>query len=232
MQLVTADIDGNTALWDAISAKHHSIFRILYHWAAISDPHTAGDLLCSASKRNNIMVMKELLKHGLHVDSRDRHGKTALRIAMAENHQDMVKLLVVNGADVGETDPSDLPSANLNEILQKREVGYRVTVPDALPKGPTSRGEEGEEENNLGRLKGMSSPRVSIYRGHPVMRRDSCCTEAGRLIRLPNSLVELKSIAGTLNFPIPLSSCSLFANTKHFRKVIRMLCWQHYNHYR
>ncbi|KAE9446882.1 hypothetical protein C3L33_21220, partial [Rhododendron williamsianum] len=213
------DIDGNTALWDAISAKHHSIFRILYHWAAISDPHTAGDLLCSASKRNNIMVMKELLKHGLHVDSRDRHGKTALRIAMAENHQDMVKLLVVNGADVGETDPSDLPSANLNEILQKREVGYRVTVPDALPKGVISRGEEGEEENNLGRLKGMSSPRVSIYRGHPVMRRDSCCTEAGRLIRLPNSLVELKSIEGTLNFPIPLSSCSLFANTKHFRKI-------------
>lgn len=209
MQLVTADIDGNTALWDAISAKHHSIFRILYHWAAISDPHTAGDLLCSASKRNNIMVMKELLKHGLHVDSRDRHGKTALRIAMAENHQDMVKLLVVNGADVGETDPSDLPSANLNEILQKREVGYRVTVPDALPKGPTSRGEEGEEENNLGRLKGISSPRVSIYRGHPVMRRDSCCTEAGRLIRLPNSLVELKSIAGT---PSLLVVCSLILN--------------------
>ncbi|KAI8532145.1 hypothetical protein RHMOL_Rhmol11G0190700 [Rhododendron molle] len=190
------DIDGNTALWDAISAKHHSIFRILYHWAAISDPHIAGDLLCTASKRNNIMVAKELLKHGLHVDSRDRHGKTALRIAMTENHQDMVKLLVMNGADVGEMDPSNLPSANLNEMLQKREVGYRVTLPDALPKGVISRGEEGEEENNLGRLKVMSSPRVSIYRGHPVVRRDSCCTEAGRLIRLPNSLVELKSIAG------------------------------------
>ncbi|KAI8532134.1 hypothetical protein RHMOL_Rhmol11G0189900 [Rhododendron molle] len=123
MQLVMADIDGNTALWDAISAKHHSIFRILYHCAAISDPHTARDLLCTASKRNNIMVMKELLKHGLHVDSRDRHGKTALR----ENHQDMVKLLVMNGADVGDTDPSNLSSLNLNEMLQKREVGYRVT---------------------------------------------------------------------------------------------------------
>ncbi|KAI8532133.1 hypothetical protein RHMOL_Rhmol11G0189800 [Rhododendron molle] len=42
----------------------------------------------------------------------------------------------------------------------------------------------------------MSSPRVGIYRGHPLVRRDSCCTEARRLIRLPNSLVELKSIAG------------------------------------
>ncbi|XWS54882.1 hypothetical protein CRYUN_Cryun10bG0127700 [Craigia yunnanensis] len=87
------DMNGNTALWDAISSKHHSIFRTLYHCAAISDPFTAGDLLCTAAKRNDLTLMQELLKHGLSVDGKDRHGLTALQIAMKEKHEDMVNLL-------------------------------------------------------------------------------------------------------------------------------------------
>ncbi|XP_057494473.1 potassium channel AKT2/3-like isoform X2 [Actinidia eriantha] len=191
------DVDGNTALWDAISAKHHSIFRILYQCAAITDPYTAGDVLCTAAKRNDLTVMKELLKQGLHVDSKDCHGQTAIQIAMAENHVDMVKLLVLNGADIGETDhQSKFPSVNLNEMLQKREVGYRITVPDTSLSAGLLRRQEEEKECNLERSRGLCYPRVSIYRGHPVVRRENCCTEAGRLIRLPNSLVELKCIAG------------------------------------
>uniref|UniRef100_A0A5B6YZR5 Potassium channel n=1 Tax=Davidia involucrata TaxID=16924 RepID=A0A5B6YZR5_DAVIN len=191
------DIDGNTAIWDAISAKHHSIFRVLYHCAAISDPYTAGDLLCTATKRNDLMVMKELLKHGLHVESKDRHGLTAIQIAMEENHVDMVKLLMMNGADVNDSNKFKFSSVILNEMLQKREVGHRINVSDTTPERVLFRRHEGEEECNWGRSKqGTFYPRVSIYRGHPVVRRESCCTEAGRLIRLPNSLVELKSIAG------------------------------------
>ena len=194
-------MDGNTALWDAISAKHHSIFRILYQYAAITDSYTAGDVLCTAAKRNDLTVMKELLKQGLHVDSKDCHGQTAIQIAMAENHVDMVKLLVLNGADIGDIDhQSKLPSVNLNEMLQKREVGYRITVPDTSPNEVLLRRQEEEKERNLGRSKGLCYPRVGIYRGHPVVKRENCCTEAGRLIRLPNSLMELKCIAGTLKF--------------------------------
>ncbi|KAL4363831.1 hypothetical protein GQ457_04G008660 [Hibiscus cannabinus] len=124
------DIDGNTALWDAISTKHHSIFRILYHCAAISDPFTAGDLLCMAAKRNNQAAMQELLKHGLNVDAKDRHGLTALQIAMKEKHEDMVNLLVLNGADVINANTYEFSSESLNEMLLKREVGHRITVPD------------------------------------------------------------------------------------------------------
>ena len=64
-----ADINGNTALWDATSSKHNSILWILYHCASLSDPYTAADLLCTAAKRNDLTVMKELLKHGLNIDS-------------------------------------------------------------------------------------------------------------------------------------------------------------------
>ncbi|CAK9175688.1 unnamed protein product [Ilex paraguariensis] len=158
-----ADVDGNTAMWDAIAAKYHSIFRMLYHYASISDPYTAGDLLCTAAKRNDL------------------------------------KLLVINGADVNYTTDGKLPSVNLDEMLQKREVGHWITMPDTtLDQVAFRRHKEEQEYCNVGRSKRPCSSRVSIYRGHPLVRRETCYTEAGRLIRLPNSPVELKSIAGTV----------------------------------
>ncbi|XP_050375569.1 potassium channel AKT2/3 [Argentina anserina] len=180
------DINGDTALWEAIASKHHSIFKILYYCAAYSYPYTAGDLLCTAARRNDLTVMKELLKHELHVDSKDCAGKTAVQIAMEENNVDMVNLLVMNGADVTNVSQDYLfPSQTLTDMLQKREIGHRITVPD-----PTL-----NELLNF-RNDGVKFPRVSIYRGHPVTRRNTCCTESGKLIRLPNSLEELKNIAG------------------------------------
>lgn len=198
------DMNGNTALWDAISSKHYSIFRILYHCAAISDPYTAGDLLCTAAKRNDMTVMKELVKYGLNVDSKDRHGKTAIQIAMAENNAEMVNFLVMNGADVVEANTYEFCSTSLNEMLQKREIGHRITVHEndngstennevLLKKLIESDSETKQQEN----LKGGSYQRVSIYKGHPLVRKENCCIGSGRLIRLPSSLEELKKIAGT-----------------------------------
>lgn len=193
------DINGNTALWDAVSAKHNSIFWILYHCASLSDPYTSGDLLCTAAKRNDLTAMKELLKQGLNIDSKNRQGLTAIQIAMAEDHTDMVKLLVMNGADVIHANTYEFSSETLNEMLQSREMGHRIMVPDTLPTDHETllRDQGGEKEfNTNGGFKGTNVPRVSIYRGHPLQRKESCCTEAGRLIRLPNSLMELKVIAG------------------------------------
>ncbi|KAK3011337.1 hypothetical protein RJ639_011724 [Escallonia herrerae] len=191
------DANCNTALWDAISSNHNSIFRILYHWASLSNPYTAGDLLCTASKRNDLTVMKELLKHGLNVDSKDSHGTTALQVAMAENHEDMVELLVMNGADVNNdhTVKYRFSSKMLNEMLQKREIGHRITVPADTMNCELGLNWDGEAE---GRQKGpaLYPLRVSVYRGHPLIRKETGCTQAGWLIRLPSSLMELKSIAG------------------------------------
>ncbi|XVF67687.1 hypothetical protein PTKIN_Ptkin10aG0141500 [Pterospermum kingtungense] len=191
------DMNGNTALWDAISSKHVSIFRILYHCAAISDPFTAGDLLCTAAKRNDLTVMQELLKQGLNVDAKDRHGLTAFQIATREKHEDMVNLLVMNGADINNANTYEFFSTTLNEMLQKREIAHRITVTD------TTSGEEvllnkleGEHIGKLDNRRGLDHPRVSIYRGHPVMRKASHCTEPGKLIILPDSLDELKNLAG------------------------------------
>ncbi|KAK2662360.1 hypothetical protein Ddye_000934 [Dipteronia dyeriana] len=192
------DMNENTALWEAIASKHFSIFQILYHWAAISDPCTAGDLLCTAAKRNDLTVMKELLKYGLNVDSKDRHGLTAIQIAMAENHVDMVKSLVMNGADVVNANTCEFSSASLNEMLQKREIGHRIMMHDTTTNHEMIMKKlEGDPcEGKMGKLEGVDCKRVSIYRGHPVVRRENRCMVSGRLIRLPNSLEELKNIAG------------------------------------
>jgi hypothetical protein len=187
-----ADMNRDTALWNSISSKHHSIFRILYNAAAQCDPHTAGDLLCTAAERDDTTVMKELLKQGLDVDSKDRHGKTAIQIAMAKNNVEMVKLLVGDGADVMNAKTHEFPPTTLNEILQRREVGHRITVTDAGINGVVLARHEGDHQ-----CPGHVCPRVSIYRGNPVVRRETGCVEAGRLIRLPASMEELKNIAGT-----------------------------------
>ena len=114
-----ADIDGNTAIWEAVAAKHQPVFRILYHWASISDPYLAGDLLCTAARKNDAAVMKELLKQGLHIDSKDPHGMTAVQVAVTENQTDMIKLLLMNGAEVEDTIKHKLSSINLNEYAAK-----------------------------------------------------------------------------------------------------------------
>lgn len=189
------DVNGNTALWEAIAAKQHSTFRILYHWASVSDPYVAGELLCTAAKRNDITVMKELLKHGLTVDSKDRHGSTAIDVALGENHEDMVKLLLMNGAEINDKFKHKLSSMNLREILQKREVGHRVIVPDTMDE-VAQKWREQEQKYNSGSTRDQSSFRVSIYKGHPVIRKRTHCCEPGKLIMLPNSLAELKIIAG------------------------------------
>lgn len=192
------DNNGNNALWEALSTKHNSIFTILYHFAAISDPHIAGDLLCTAAKRNDLTMMKELLKHGLNLDSMDCNGKTAVQVAMAENHVDMVNLLVMNGADVTEANTHEFSSTTLNEMLQKREIGHRIMVPDHFVTNNEVLLKRLEEQgcNSCGKSHGMNYIRVSIYRGHPAIRRETRCMEPGRLIKLPNSLEVLKTIAG------------------------------------
>lgn len=189
------DMNGNTALWDAIASKHYSIFRILFQLAALSDPNTAGDLLCTAAKRNELAVMNDLLMQGLNIDSKNHHDATAIQIAMEENHVDMVQLLVMNGADVSDVRNHEFSSSTLNEMLQKREIGHLIYVNEAMPDEVVLKGKHQEQKQNEGRSNGAKI-RVSIYRGHPVVRREKGSKEAGKLIRFPDSFEELKTIAG------------------------------------
>lgn len=192
-----ADVNGNTALWEAIAANHHPIFEILYHWASISDPYVSGDLLCTAARRNKLTIMKELLKHGLLVDSKDRHRSTATQVAIEENHVEMVRLLLLNGAEIDDTLKYNLSSKNPNEMLQKPEGGHRIIRSGTM--GEDHKWQDKEQKYSLDSYTNQFTFRVSIYRGHPEIRRRTQCSEPGSLIRVPNSLAKLKAIAGTFS---------------------------------
>ncbi|WOL11933.1 potassium channel AKT2 [Canna indica] len=110
------DMDGNTPLWDAIAAKHHKIFNLLHQCACVSNPNTSVDLLCLAAKRNDLSTMKERLKHGLSIDFENHEGLTALQIALAGNHDDMVNLLVMNGASIEKANLKGIGVRKIKEI--------------------------------------------------------------------------------------------------------------------
>ncbi|ERN20685.1 hypothetical protein AMTR_s00070p00197870 [Amborella trichopoda] len=196
----TSDDSGNTPLWEAISSKNHSIFRLLYNYASITNPDCGGDLLCLAAKRNNLIVLQELLKQGISINSTSRCGSTPLHIAITEKHIDMVSFLVTNGADINKTDlkgqtvremvaedPEQLPCSVLEEMLQSQGLDHRITVFEEPSERPTRR-----EHLIIGRNGFL--PRVSIYKGHPWERE--ICSESGKLVPLPSTLAGLKNIAG------------------------------------
>ncbi|KAM0946329.1 putative cyclic nucleotide-binding domain, potassium channel, voltage-dependent, EAG/ELK/ERG [Dioscorea sansibarensis] len=193
------DANGDTPLWAAITAKHRSIFNILFHYASVSNVHTSGNLLCLAAKRNDIQTMKELLKHGLDVDSTSSEGLTALQVAMDEKNMEMVKLLIMNGANVDKTrgrESSMMSCEEFEEMVREREVGHAIRVIENYNEN------EGKvvgvvEMNNGNMLKWERRevcPRVSVYEGNPLMR--NVRSKAGKLINLPNSMQELKNIVG------------------------------------
>ncbi|KAJ4799479.1 potassium channel protein [Rhynchospora pubera] len=182
------DNNENTPLWSAITSKHHKIFNILYHFARISHPYITGDLLCLATKRNDLETLKELLKHGLEIDSPNHEGLTALRVALAEDNAEMVKYLVMNGANVEKAKLSSWKSQNMTKeeiekMLEKREVGHSISIVEA-PK-------EIQNLRDKNKKKGVLA-RVSIYKGHPFLGKP----EAGKLITLPRTMEELKITIG------------------------------------
>ncbi|KAJ6803269.1 potassium channel AKT2 isoform X1 [Iris pallida] len=165
------DVDGNTPLWLAIATKRHKIFNLLYHCACLSNPSTGGDLLCLAARRNDVSTMMELLRSGIYIDSEDSEGSTSLQVALSEGNEDIVRFLIMNGADM--------------EMVQKREIGCPASTLESL-KVP-------RQKKTFDRRVAIS-PRVSVYRGHPSTR--NACSEYGKVISLPATMDELKSIIG------------------------------------
>jgi len=180
----------NSALWDAIASKHYTIFRIIFQHAVLRNQNMAGELLCRAAKKNELTVMKDLIKQGLNVNSRDGRNATAIQVAITEGHVEMVWFLVMNGADVSDC------SSIINQMLQKRKIGHLI---EFMPGEIILKGRYQEEKHIGRRYNRPITPRVTIYRGHPSLRKEKSVTQASKVIRLPDSFDQLKTIAGKLS---------------------------------
>ncbi|MCE3216221.1 hypothetical protein HAX54_005580 [Datura stramonium] len=151
-----------------------------------------------ASKEHEECVMV-LLRHGCSIHLQDRDGSTAIQVALEENLEDMVKPLLMNGAEINDRLKYKLSTMNLVDMLQKRKVGNMIMVPDTMDE-VAQKWREQEKKHNSKSTRDRMSFRVSIYKGHPVIRRRTHCSEPSRLISLPNSLAELKIIACKFTF--------------------------------
>jgi hypothetical protein len=88
--------------------------------------------------------------------------------------------------------------AELRELMKRREVGHPITIYDSPVETVTvigSSGDLGQRKLPSKRSDSAHWPRVSIYRGHPFVRNHS--SEAGKLINLPPTMEEFKTIIGT-----------------------------------
>lgn len=146
--------------------------------------------------------MKDLLGHGLNIDAENGEGLTALQISMAEDHDDMVRFLIMNGAKIEKVNTEEwerkkIVHKGIEEMVQKREIGY----PIAILKSPNiNQTKVVEEQGHMFKWDSRAGvyPRASVYRGHPLLRKPH--SEAGKLIRLPNTTEELKKIIGMYYF--------------------------------
>jgi ankyrin repeat protein len=97
------DYKGTTALSYAVYGDHAEVVAYLLHHGAKADGNQASSVpLIAASMRRHVCVVRVLLKHlegqGLD-DRRGGSGWTALHWAAFGGHDDVVRLLLLAGAD-------------------------------------------------------------------------------------------------------------------------------------
>lgn len=100
---VNMQIDGCGTVFHAAKADRLILLDyLIQHGAAIDvkDLNTTHpEVLCKSVLAKNINITQALLKNGVHVDSKDGLGRTALYYAVVEREPDFVKLLLEAGAD-------------------------------------------------------------------------------------------------------------------------------------
>ena len=74
--------------------------------SAAASPGERGESLRGAAATGDLAAVKALLGSSFDVDARDRSGRTALMLAIAQGHADIVDALLAHGADANAADPS------------------------------------------------------------------------------------------------------------------------------
>ncbi|XP_056684370.1 potassium channel AKT2/3 isoform X2 [Spinacia oleracea] len=191
------DVNGNTALWDSITAKHYKIFQMLHNYATIYDPHVAGDLLTTAIQRNEIEMIKDMLQSGLNPDSKNLHGLRALQVALATNHLEVAQLLIAHGAKTSHLNGhtfSSIFAAGDQYLLQANKM-LKIFPGNKQVSVPNWKNEQ-------------FCARINLYKGHPILSKAFHKNATGRLIMLPSSFQELKRIAG-LKFEVDADNITI-----------------------
>jgi ankyrin repeat protein len=90
-----------------------------------------------AIKRGDVQDVRDLLDRGTNVDSRDRHGQTALMLAAHAGHREVVEALIAHRANLNTTAKYGLSALMLALIAGHAEVvGLLANAGADLSTGP------------------------------------------------------------------------------------------------
>lgn len=116
---------------------------------ASNDPISTTRILQNCAEKGNVDLIKKCLEKGADPNARNSARGTALTLAAAAGHAQVVQLLIDNGAQVNQIDPEDEKDATaLHKAAEKgrREVvqvllanGANVNVKDFWGNGPLNR---------------------------------------------------------------------------------------------
>ena len=132
-------VDGNALLHQAIERGNIALVELFLEERVLNDSEIQR-MLRTASTIGNAGAVQVLLHHGVNIEARGREGKTALRCAVEGktsfrcavegNHELVIQLLLLNGADLEARDESE--QTPLHFVAQK---GLNDTLRDLLQKG-------------------------------------------------------------------------------------------------
>ena len=81
-----------------------------------------------AIKRGDVQEVRDLLDRGTDVDSRDRHGQTALMLAAHAGHREVVEALIAHRANLNTTAKYGLSALMLAVVAGHAEVARLLAL--------------------------------------------------------------------------------------------------------
>jgi len=94
----------NTPYMEAIRHSHEEIAKFLRQKGATTINSQAGPALCAAAAAGNLEELKRMKALGADINNGDYDARTAIHLAAAEGHVDILQWLIKEGANVNSTD--------------------------------------------------------------------------------------------------------------------------------
>lgn len=110
-------------LWEAILGGHDAVTKLLADNGGSLNSGDVGHFACTAAEQNNLKLLKEIVRYGGDITRCRSNGTTALHVAVCEDNTEIVKYLLVQGAEIDKPDlhswtPRDLADQQGHEEIK------------------------------------------------------------------------------------------------------------------
>ncbi|XP_071689648.1 potassium channel AKT1-like [Rutidosis leptorrhynchoides] len=117
-----SDSEGNVPLWEAMIGNHERVVRILADNGANLSSGDAGLFSCIAAEKNDLNLIKKIIRHGGDITRSRNDGSTALHLAVCEGNVEMVKFLLEHGANIDQQDNQGWTPRDLADQQGQEEI--------------------------------------------------------------------------------------------------------------